>query len=71
MEVELENNSASGLRCLIERVEQMLGSTGALEWVAASNSHLSDRAPRDLVHTATDRERLDAYLLSLEDGAFL
>lgn len=71
MEDELEINSANALRCLIERVEPMLGSTGARESVAAPNAHLSDKAPRDLVHTETDRERLDAYLLSLEDGAFL
>lgn len=63
-------STSAGLRALIERVEALIGSD-AREWVAAPNSHLLGRAPRDLLHTAADRERLEAYLLALEDGAYL
>lgn len=63
-------SASAELRALIERVEAMIG-VKAREWVAAPNSPLSGRAPRDLVHTAADRERLEAYLFALEDGSYL
>lgn len=71
MEDEFRTGSSSELRRLIERVEPMLGAAKALEWVAAPNSHLSGRAPRELVTSPEDRAQLESYLLSLEDAAFL
>lgn len=64
-------DAASELRRLIERVEPMLGAAKALEWVAAPNTHLSGKAPRELITTPEGRARLESHLLSLEDATFL